>query len=103
MAAYCDALLMAREKDTIRKAAERTAQLYQPSSHKSALKAQSITRVRFKISELLDEEKDKLLFEVFDVLLRNNNELPASPTPLASGAKKGRVKNKASNPHISKK
>jgi hypothetical protein len=28
-----------------------------------------ISRVRAKVSELTDEEKDKLLFEVFDMLL----------------------------------
>jgi hypothetical protein len=51
--------------------------------HGSATRAKlsSIGRIRFKISDLSEEEKDKLLFEVFDMLLRDAKQSSTYPQP----------------------
>src|SRR6266404_6948541 len=52
-----------------------------------------ISRIRTKASSLPVEEKNKLLFEVFDMLLRNDREIAhSSHAPLASTSKNRRVK-----------
>jgi hypothetical protein len=56
-----------------------------PSSrlHGSATGARfsSIDRIRTKISDLTEDEKDKLLFEVFDTLLRDAKQCSTYPQP----------------------
>jgi len=66
-------------------------------SHKSGIanKTPALARIKVKPSGIPDEEKDKLLFELFDMLLQNNKPPPAA---LALGAKKCKVKRKGKTP-----
>jgi len=66
-------------------------------SHNSGFvnKAPAVARIKVKPSGIPDEEKDKLLFELFDMLLQNNKPQPAA---IALGAEKCKVKRKAKTP-----
>ena len=59
-------------------------------------KSRLIARIRVKSSDIPIQEKDKLLFEVFDLLLRNRNPIEGlSPAGLASAVKKSTVETQA--------
>lgn len=59
------------------------------------MKASPLVRIRLRASELPHEEKDKLLFEVFDMLLRNAKLPSTYPQPrLVADKKECRLRTK---------
>jgi len=87
-------------EDKIQNCAEQTPRSDSQSLNKTGKRTTPISRLRFKVSDLSDEQKDKLLFEVFDLLLRNDAQPGRVRAPLASESEKCRVKKKASeSPH----
>ena|SRR2546425_6252493 len=92
---------MTSEVNADHKAAEKARAPSVALSHKSGIasKGPPFASIRIKFSDIPDEEKDKLLFEVFDMLLGNDKQPgDLSSTALALGAKKCRVKSKATTP-----
>jgi hypothetical protein len=92
---------MTSEVNADHKAAEQARAPSVALSHRAgtASKAPPFASIRIKVSDIPDEEKDKLLFEVFDMLLGNDKQLgELSSTALASGAKQCKVKRKAAIP-----
>ncbi len=92
---------MASEMNADHKAAEQARPTPAALPHRSgiATKAPPLARIKIRFSGIPAEEKDKLLFELFDMLLRNNNPpRHLSPTDLVFGSKECKVKAKARIP-----
>jgi hypothetical protein len=84
---------MASESNTVHEADERTALLRAAAFREArrSINDSPIAQIRTKTSNLPEEQRDKLLFEVFDMLLTRNKLSPA-PIVLAKGI--GKVKRK---------
>ncbi len=70
-----------------------------PRKRGTAKKTLPLAGIQVKFSDIPAEEKDRLLFEVFDMLLRNHESLKdLSPDHLALSVEKCKVKAKARPP-----
>ncbi len=88
---------MASERNTVYEADKRAALLRATASREArkAINDSPIARIRTKTSNLPEEQQDKLLFEVFDMLLgRNKQSAELSPAPVVLTRKKCKVKEK---------
>jgi hypothetical protein len=64
-----------------------------PGEARIAINDSPIAQIRTKTSNLPEEQQDKLLFEVFDMLLgRNKQSAELSPAPVVLAKKKCKVK-----------
>jgi hypothetical protein len=89
---------MASERNTVHKADERAAFLHAAASReaKIAISDSSIAQIRTKTSNLPEAQQNKLLFEVFDMLLgKTKLSGDLSTTAVALIREKCKVKEKA--------
>lgn len=88
---------MVSERNTAHEADERAALLRAAASREARkpINDSPIAQIRTKTSNLPEEQRDKLLFEVFDMLLaRNKLSTELSPTLVVLTRKKCKVKEK---------
>jgi len=88
---------MASQRNTVHETDERAAVLRAapPRETRIAINDSPIAQIRTKTSNLPEEQQDKLLFEVFDMLLgRNKQSAELSPAPVVLTRKKCKVKEK---------
>jgi len=88
---------MASESNPVHEADESAAILCAAAPRKARRPVNDslIAQVRTKTSNLPEEQQDKLLFEVFDMLLaRNKRSTELSPAPIVLSKKIGTVKGK---------
>jgi hypothetical protein len=88
---------MASQRNTVHEADERAAVLRAaaPRAARTAINGSPIAQIRTKTSNLPEEQQDKLLFEVFDMLLgRNKQSAELSPAPVVLTREKCKVKDK---------
>jgi hypothetical protein len=86
---------MALQRNTVHEADERAAVLRTaaPGEARIAINDSPIAQIRTKTSNLPEEQQDKLLFEVFDVLLGKNKQFAElSPAPVVLTKEKRKVK-----------
>jgi hypothetical protein len=85
---------MASESNIVHEADER-AVLLRARQTRRAINNSPIAQIRTKTSNLSEAQQDKLLFEVFDMLLaRNKRSTELSPAPIVLVRKKCKVKEK---------
>jgi hypothetical protein len=88
---------MASERNTVHEADERAALSSTAASREAgrAINDSPIAQIRTKTSNLPEEQRDKLLFELFDMLLARNKQFAElSPAAVVLAKKKGKVKEK---------
>jgi hypothetical protein len=86
---------MASESKTAHEDDEQEALLRAAASRQArrAINDSPIAQIRTKTSNLPEEQRDKLLFEVFDMLLaRNKQSAELSPAPIVLPKRIGKVK-----------
>jgi len=87
---------MTSEKKTAQRAAQFASSGAAASCKKTtAIKTPLVAHIKTRTSNLPEEQQDKLLFEVFDMLLaRNKRSTELSPAPIVLAKKIGKVKEK---------
>src|SRR6266851_6203358 len=87
---------MTSEKKTAQRAAQFASSGAAASCKKTtAIKTPLVAQIKTRTSDLPEEQQDKLLFEVFDMLLgRNEQSADLSPAPVVLTRKKCKVKEK---------